>query len=78
MPAKSQSSGPRRPAPRVVHAATPTLPPSSMPPSNFVVSVALKPGERVEWTWTHEASGASYASGYTIVRPQRKNKPRAR
>ena len=55
---------------RVVQAPAPFVPrPASLPP-NCVVSVVLRPGESVEWTWTTDANGARYVSGYTIVRPR--------
>jgi hypothetical protein len=53
---------------RVVQAPAPFLPPSALLPPNCVVSVVLQPGESVEWTWTTDANGARYVSGYTIVR----------
>ena len=56
---------------RVVQAPAPFVPPSVPRPPNCVVSVVLQPGESVEWTWTTDANGARYVSGYTIVRPQR-------
>ena len=56
---------------RVVKAPAPFVPPSAALPPNSVVSVVLQPGESVEWTWTTDASGARYVSGYTIVRPRR-------
>ncbi len=56
---------------RVVKAPAPFMPPSAPLPSNCVVSVVLQPGESVEWTWTTDANGARYVSGYTIVRPWR-------
>ena len=33
--------------------------------SSAVLSCILKPGEKVEWNWTHTPNG-SYVSGYTI------------
>jgi predicted short-subunit dehydrogenase-like oxidoreductase (DUF2520 family) len=36
--------------------------------SNRVVSVILQPGEEVAWIWTSTPGGASYVSGYTIVK----------
>ena len=56
---------------RVVKAPAPFVPPSAPLPPNCVVSVVLQPGESVEWTWTTDANGARYVSGYTIVGPQR-------
>ena len=56
---------------RVVKAPAPFVPPSAPLPPNCVVSVVLQPGESVEWTWTSDANGARYVSGYTIVRPRR-------
>ncbi len=61
---------------RVVKAPAPFVPPSAPLPPNCVVSVALQPGESVEWTWTTDANGARYVSGYTIVGPQRRTRPR--
>lgn len=55
---------------RVEHAPAPYVPPCAPLPLNSVVSVLLGAGEGVEWTWTIDASGARYVSGYTIVRPQ--------
>ena len=54
-----------------VQAPAPYMPPFVPLPSNSVVSVALQPGESVEWTWTTDANGARYVSGYTIVRTRR-------
>ncbi len=62
---------------RVVQAPAPFVPPSAPLPPNFVVSVVLQPGESVEWTWTTDANGARYVSGYTIVRPRRPARPRS-
>jgi hypothetical protein len=56
---------------RVVQAPAPFVPPSAPLPPTFVVSVLLQPGESVEWTWTHDANGARYVTGYTIIRPGR-------
>jgi len=53
---------------RVVLAPAPFVPPSAPLPPSCVVSVVLQPGESVEWTWTTDANGARYVSGYTIVR----------
>lgn len=61
----------RRSIPRVVYAPAPFLPPSASLPPNCVVSVVLSAGERIEWTWTTDTSGAHYVSGYTISRPRR-------
>jgi len=55
---------------RVVQSPAPFVPPSAPSPPNCV-SVVLQPGESVEWTWTTDANGARYVSGYTIVRPRR-------
>ena len=62
---------------RVVQAPAPFVPPSAPLPPNCVVSVVLQPGESVEWTWTTDANGARYVSGYTIVRPRRPARPRS-
>ena len=59
---------------RVEHAPAPYVPPSAPPPPNSVVSVVLGAGESVEWTWTTDANGAHYVSGYTIVRPRREKR----
>jgi hypothetical protein len=56
---------------RVVLAPAPFLPPSASLPPNCVVSLVLAAGERVEWTWTTDPSGARYVTGYTISRPRR-------
>jgi hypothetical protein len=56
---------------RVVQAPAPFVQASAPLPPNCVVSVVLQPGESVEWTWTTDANGARYVSGYTIVRPWR-------
>ena len=56
---------------RVEHAPAPYVPPFAPLPPNSVVSVVLGDGESVEWTWTTDASGARYVSGYTVVRPIR-------
>ena len=61
----------RRSIPRVVYAPAPFLPPSASLPPNCVVSVVLDAGERIEWTWTTDPSGACYVTGYTISRPRR-------
>jgi hypothetical protein len=61
----------------VVQAPAPFVPPSSPFPPNCVVSVVLQPGESVEWTWTTDANGARYVSGYTIVRPRRPARSRS-
>ena len=60
-----------RSMPRVVCAPAPFLPPCASLPPNCVVSVVLDAGERVEWTWTTDPSGARYVTGYTISRPRR-------
>ena len=57
--------------PRVVYPPAPFLPPSALLPPNCVVSVVLDAGERIEWTWTTDPSGARYVTGYTISRPRR-------
>jgi hypothetical protein len=62
---------------RVVQAPAPFVPPSAPLPPNCVVSVLLRPGESVEWTWTSDPNGARYVTGYTIVGPQRRTRPRA-
>jgi hypothetical protein len=62
---------------RAVRAPAPFVPPSSPFPPNCVVSVVLQPGESVEWTWTTDANGARYVSGYTIVRPRRAARSRS-
>jgi hypothetical protein len=54
----------------------PAVPPSAPLPPNCVVSVLLQPGESVEWTWTHDANGARYVTGYTIIGPQRTTRSR--
>lgn len=56
---------------RVVQAPAPFVPPSAPLPPNCVVSVLLQPGESVEWTWTTDANGARYVTGYKIFRPRR-------
>jgi hypothetical protein len=61
---------------RVVKAPAPFVPPSAPGSPNCVVSVVLQPGESIEWTWTTDANGAHYVSGYTIVGPQRKTRAR--
>ena len=62
---------------RVEHAPAPYVPPSVPRPPNSVVSVVLGAGESVEWTWTTDANGARYVTGYTIVGPRRKTRSRA-
>jgi hypothetical protein len=61
---------------RVVQAPAPFVPPSAPLPPNCVVSVLLQPGESVEWTWTHDANGSRYVTGYTIIRPRRRTRSR--
>ena len=61
----------RQTMPRVVQAPHPTLPPGAPFPLNRVESVTLGVGEDVAWIWTCEPGGASYVSGYTIVRRRR-------
>jgi hypothetical protein len=61
---------------RVAQAPALFVPPSAPLPPNCVVSVVLQPGEGVEWTWTTDANGARYVSGYTIVRPRRPTRSR--
>jgi len=56
---------------RVEHAPAPDVPPSAPFPPNSVVSVVLGARESVEWTWTTDAIGARYVSGYTIVKSRR-------
>lgn len=42
--------------------------PASLPLSpNRVISVSLRPGEDVLWTWTTGADGTRFVSGYTIT-----------
>ena len=53
---------------RVVHAPPPTLPSSAALSPKRVLSVVLKPNEDVEWIWTSTSDGATYVSGYTIVK----------
>jgi hypothetical protein len=55
--------------PRVVWAPAPALPAGAPLPPNRVLSVVLQPGEEVLWTWSTDAKGGSYVSGYTIVKP---------
>lgn len=50
-------------------APAPTLSAGSVP--NRVLSVVLREGEEVRWTWTF-ASDGSYVSGYEIFRATRK------
>lgn len=61
---------------RVEHAPAPYVPPSAPFPPNSVVSVVLGTRESVEWTWTTDANGARYVTGYTIVRPRRATRVR--
>ena len=61
---------------RVEHAPAPYVPSSATPPPNSVVSVVLGAGESVEWTWTTDANGARYVTGYTIVRLRRTTRSR--
>ena len=51
---------------RVVQAPEPQMM-SSLPPANCVLSVALRPGEDVEWIWTAHCDGGNYVSGYRII-----------
>ena len=53
---------------RVVRAPEPYAPPSVPLPSNSVVSVALNAEERVDWIWTTDRNGASYVTGYKIIK----------
>ena len=62
---------------RVVQAPAPYVPPSAPLPPNCVVSVVLQRGESVEWTWTTDANGARYVSGYTIVGARRPARSRS-
>ena len=55
---------------RVEHAPAPFVPSSAPLPPNSVVSVLLGAGESVEWTWTTDANGARYVTGYTIIEPR--------
>lgn len=55
---------------RVVLAPEPRLMAGQLPP-HCVLSVELKPGEEVEWLWTSLAQGASYVSGYRIIKGRR-------
>jgi hypothetical protein len=64
---------------RVVRVPAPILSAGAPLPPNHVVSVVLQPGERVEWTWTRDANGGSYVSGYAIkpaqaVRRRKRNR----
>jgi len=61
---------------RVVQAPAPFVPPSVPLPPTCVVSVLSRPGESVEWTWTHDANGARHVTGYTIIGPRRTTKSR--
>lgn len=54
--------------PRVVWAPAPALPARAPLPPNLVLSVVLQPGEEALRTWSTDAKGGSYVSGYTIVR----------
>jgi hypothetical protein len=58
----------RRQKSRVVLAPEPTVPSACLP--NRVVSVVLRPGEQVRWTWTSGPQG-QYVSGYTIIKRRR-------
>jgi len=62
---------------RVVQAPAPFVPPSAPLPPTCVVSVVLQPGEGVKWTWTTDANGARYVSGYTISRARRPARSRS-
>jgi len=53
---------------QVVFAPQPVFISSSQLPANRVISVELNADEAVEWIWTSLPSGASYASGYTIIK----------
>lgn len=55
----------RRQKSRVVPAPEPTVSSACLP--NRVVSVMLRPGERVRWIWTSGPDG-QYVSGYTIIK----------
>jgi hypothetical protein len=55
-------------APREVFA-----PPSSDPATpNRIVSVMLRPGERVRWEWTEVGFGRAFVSGCRISQPWRR------
>ncbi len=60
---------------RVVLAPEPDLMAGQLAP-NRVLSVKLKPGEKVEWLWT-SIPGGRYVSGYQIVKacPGRRGTP---
>ena len=71
MPGNSKLGKFGRSMPRVVYAPAPFLAPYGSLPLNSVVSVVLDAGERVEWMWTADPSGARYVTGYMISRPGR-------
>ncbi len=52
---------------RIVTAPAPSLALASLP-SNRVLCVDLEADEDVEWITTSTADGATYVSGYTIVK----------
>jgi len=60
--------------PRVACAPAPNLPTGAPLPPNRVVSVVLQPGEDVQWTWSANANGGSYVSGYTIIERSRRGR----
>ena len=53
---------------RRVNPPEPVLIPPQAPPANRVLSVLLRPGERVRWIWSVTPGGISYASGYEILK----------
>jgi len=38
--------------------------------TNQILSVVVAKNESVEWVWTHLSGGASFVSGYRIVRSE--------
>ena len=52
---------------RVVTAPAPILSSLAPLPPNRVLSVALLPGEDVEWIWTSAPDGTRYVSGYAVI-----------
>ena len=59
-------------SPRSVPPREVLAPPSTDPATpNRIVSVLLRPSERVRWEWTEVGCGRAFVSGFEIIHPWR-------
>jgi hypothetical protein len=59
-------------SPRSVPPREVLAPPSTDPATpNRIISVLLRPSERVRWMWTEVGMGRAFVSGFQIIQPWR-------